>query len=115
MLNFCGTFDCELDCLVGEEERRQFEEQKFVKQGKAVLGKLSKAQIRRLIGIVMLTDALGPVYGMNTDRDRDEFGGMYSSFEPECHCADRYPLGHRDGCRDVGGCSGMVLRSRENQ
>ncbi|OLP75929.1 Retrovirus-related Pol polyprotein from transposon TNT 1-94 [Symbiodinium microadriaticum] len=45
LLNFCGIFDCELDCLVGEEERRQFEEQKFVKQGKAVLGKLSKAQM----------------------------------------------------------------------
>ena len=30
----------------------------------------------------MLTDALGPVYGMNTDRDRDEFGGMILHLSP---------------------------------
>ena len=82
LLNFCGIFDCELECLVGEEERRQFEEQSTMKQNKAVLGKLSKAQIRRLIGMVLIGDALGPVYGMSTDRDRDDFNGMILHLSP---------------------------------
>ncbi|CAE7765857.1 unnamed protein product [Symbiodinium sp. CCMP2592] len=82
LLNFCGIFDCELECLVGEEERRQFEEQSTMKQNKAVLGKLSKAQLRRLIGMVLIGDALGPVYGMNTDRDRDDFNGMIIHLSP---------------------------------
>ncbi|CAE7362425.1 unnamed protein product [Symbiodinium sp. CCMP2456] len=83
LLNLCGIFDCELDCLVGEEERRQFEEQKAVKHGKAVLGKLTKTQIRRLIGMVLLGDALGPVCGMHTDRDRDDFSGMIIHLSPD--------------------------------
>ena len=82
LLNFCGIFDCELECLVGEEERRQFEEQSTMKQNKAILGKLSKAQIRRLIGMVLIGDALGPVYGMSTDRDRDDFNGMILHLSP---------------------------------
>ena len=68
--------------MVGEEERRQFEEQNTMKQNKPVLGKLSKAQIRRLIGMVLIGDALGPVYDMSTDRDRDDFNGMILHLSP---------------------------------